>query len=74
MIISKVHKQAKPSIAVASQASLHTAARKPDALPSQETAKIRERAYELYEVGGREDGHDEENWLRAEQEILKRRV
>jgi hypothetical protein len=76
MIVSKVHKQAKPSIAVASQTSLHTVAvaRKPDALPSQETAKIRERAYELYEVGGREHGHDEENWLRAEQEILKQLV
>jgi DUF2934 family protein len=74
MIISKVHKQAKPSIAVDSQTSLRTVARKPDALPSQETARIRERAYELYEVGGREHGHDEQDWLRAEQEILKQRV
>jgi len=46
----------------------------PDTLPSQETARIKERAYELYEVGGREHGHDEQDWLRAEQEILKQRV
>jgi hypothetical protein len=74
MIVSKIHKQTKPSIAVASQPSRHTMASKPDTLPSQETARIRERAYELYEVGGREHGHDERDWLRAEQEILKPRV
>ena len=32
---------------------------------------IRARAYELYESRGRENGQDEEDWLRAEQEILK---
>lgn len=31
---------------------------------------IRERAYELYERRGREDGHDLEDWLEAEAEIL----
>ena len=31
--------------------------------------KIRQRAYELYEARGREDGHDLEDWLRAEEEI-----
>jgi hypothetical protein len=41
----------------------------PDAVPSQET--IRARAYELYEIRGRETGQDEQDWLRAEQEILK---
>jgi hypothetical protein len=30
---------------------------------------IRLRAYELYEARGREDGHDREDWLRAEEEI-----
>jgi hypothetical protein len=76
MIVSKVqHKQAKPSIAVDPQTSLRAVAMKPDALPSpQETAGIRERAYELYEVCGRKPGHDEQDWLRAEQEILKQRV
>lgn len=31
---------------------------------------IRERAYHLYERRGREDGHDLEDWLEAEAEIL----
>ena len=31
--------------------------------------EIRRRAYELYEKRGREDGHDLDNWLRAEAEI-----
>jgi DUF2934 family protein len=31
--------------------------------------QIRQRAYELYEARGREDGHEEEDWLRAEKEI-----
>jgi hypothetical protein len=39
-------------------------------VPSQD--RIRERAYELYESRGRESGHDERDWLCAEQEILKR--
>ena len=30
---------------------------------------IRERAHELYEARGREDGHELEDWLRAEEEI-----
>jgi len=32
--------------------------------------EIRCRAYELYEQRGREDGHDFEDWLRAEEEIV----
>lgn len=31
--------------------------------------KIRERAYQLYQERGRRDGHDVEDWLRAEAEI-----
>ncbi len=31
--------------------------------------QIRLRAYELYEARGREDGHEVEDWLRAEEEI-----
>ena len=43
----------------------------PGAVLSQD--KIRERAYELYESRGREPGRDEQDWLRAEQEILNRK-
>lgn len=31
--------------------------------------QIRTRAYELYEGRGRTDGHDVDDWLRAESEI-----
>jgi DUF2934 family protein len=34
--------------------------------------QIRCRAYELYEERGREDGHDLEDWLRAEAEVAGR--
>jgi len=32
---------------------------------------IRSRAYALYEERGREDGHDIEDWLRAETELIE---
>lgn len=32
--------------------------------------RIRERAYELYEERGKEEGHALDDWLRAEEEIL----
>lgn len=32
-------------------------------------SRIRERAHELYEVRGREEGHEVEDWLRAEDEL-----
>jgi Protein of unknown function (DUF2934) len=38
------------------------------AVPPQD--RIRERAYQLYESRGREPGQDEQDWFRAEQEIL----
>jgi hypothetical protein len=31
---------------------------------------VRRRAYEFYIERGREDGHDVEDWLRAEEEVL----
>lgn len=42
-------------------------------LPSLDDA-IRIRAYELYEARGREPGHAEEDWLRAEAEIRGSRL
>jgi hypothetical protein len=35
--------------------------------------EIRRRAHELYEQRGREDGHDIEDWLRAEEEVTQKR-
>ena len=34
--------------------------------------QIRRRAYEIYETRGREEGHDLEDWLRAEQEVASK--
>ena len=31
--------------------------------------QIRLRAYELYEARGKEDGHEQEDWFRAKEEI-----
>lgn len=36
--------------------------------------QIRLRAYELYEEGGREGGHDLDDWLRAEAEIMQKKA
>jgi Protein of unknown function (DUF2934) len=36
--------------------------------------QIRQRAYELYEERGREEGHEEEDWLRAEAEIMQKKA
>ena len=36
--------------------------------------EIRRRAYELYEERGREEGHETEDWLRAEAEIMDKKV
>jgi hypothetical protein len=45
-----------------------------DAHPSSLTLHIektfRRRGYELYEQRGREDGHAQEDWMRAEAEIV----
>jgi hypothetical protein len=50
-----------------------TPLRNPSATVTSETQKvehqIRLRAHELYEARGREDGHDLEDWLRAEDEM-----
>ena len=36
--------------------------------------QIRQRAYELYEECGREDGHELDDWLRAEAEIMQKKA
>jgi len=58
----------------------------PDATKKQPTTEISElqeleleyqirlRAYELYEARGRKDGHELDDWLRAEAEITQKKV
>ena len=54
----------------------------PTSMPSKATAisdpvssqdQIRERAYQLYESGGRQDGQAQQDWLIAEKQILNQR-
>ncbi len=71
MIDSKANKQPKPKTVVGPKSSTGTVAMMPDTAPSHD--RIRERAYELYESRGREPGQEEQDWLGAEQEILKRK-
>ena len=42
---------------------------KSGAPPPSLEEQIQRRAYRLYEARGREDGHELEDWLRAEEEI-----
>ncbi len=42
---------------------------KRDAAITTHEGSVRARAYELYEVRGRIDGHAEEDWLQAEGEV-----
>jgi hypothetical protein len=68
MISAKTQKQSQPNDAVASKASPAKVMMMANA-PSHDA--IRERAYELYESRGREPGQEEQDWLRAEHDILK---
>jgi len=42
--------------------------------PQQLEHQIRLRAQELYEARGREDGHELDDWLRAEEEITQKKA
>lgn len=42
------------------------------ASPADLESKIRQRAYELYVERGNTSGHQNEDWLRAEREVLAR--
>jgi hypothetical protein len=52
--------------------STHVTKKSPTAVtshPQDLEHQMRLRAYELYEARGGEDGHEVEDWLRAEEEI-----
>ncbi len=70
MISPRIQKQPQPNIVVGPKSSPGKAAITPDTVPSQD--RIRERAYELYEGRGREPGQDEQDWFRAERDVLSR--
>ncbi len=68
MISPKVQKQPQPKIVAGPKSFPGKMAMVPDNVSSQD--RIRERAYELYEGRGREPGQDEQDWFRAEREVL----
>jgi hypothetical protein len=68
MINSSAGKQPKPTTVVEPKKFPERMTALPNAVPSEEM--IRARAYDLYESRGREPGQDEQDWLRAEQEII----
>jgi Protein of unknown function (DUF2934) len=51
-----------------------TGAKKNPENPATLHARISRRAYELYEEHGRQPGHELEDWLQAEQDILSERM
>ena len=71
MFDPKANKQPKAPVVVPSKISPGKLEMMPDAVLSE--SKIRERAYELYESRGREPGQGEQDWLRAEKELLRQR-
>ena len=70
MIDPKASKQPKPNTFSDLKRVPSKMAIMSDTVRSQEL--IRARAYELYESRGREPGQDEQDWFRAEQEILNK--
>jgi hypothetical protein len=62
-------KQPPPKIIVGPKSSTDRVTTMQAAVPSQD--RIRARAYEMYESRGGEPGQHEQDWFRAEQEILK---
>lgn len=66
----RVSKQPKPKTIVTPESSLPETSAVSDAVTFQ--GQIRERAYQLYESGGRQDGRADHDWFTAEQQILNR--
>ncbi len=70
MVNSITGKQPKPTTAVDPKRGPEKITTMSSPVISEEI--IRARAYDLYESRGREPGHDKQDWLRAEQEIVNR--
>ena len=68
MLDRGVPKPAKPT---ASPGKRYMPTRPNAITPSHD--QIRQRAYELYELRGRQDGSSEQDWLEAERQMLARK-
>lgn len=71
MIDPKAVKQVKPQTQAAPKGVSTKSASPPDATRLQD--RIRSRAHELYLSRGRGPGHEQQDWLQAEQETLNPR-
>jgi hypothetical protein len=71
--LTPLRRQAYVCIEGASPMSAHPTKKPPATVsgPQELVIRIRERAYELYEARGKEDGRDLEDWLLAEEEIME---
>jgi hypothetical protein len=67
----KTSNQPKPKAIVSPESTLPRTTAVSDTAAVQD--QIRERAYQLYESRGGQDGQDQQDWLKAEQQILKQR-
>ena len=70
MFDPKASKNQRPATLPRKVTSPAVSPKAPDVIPSHH--EISQRAYELYESGGRQDGRDQRDWLTAEREILVR--
>ena len=71
MFDPNVTQNPKPQIPASAKSTSPKVTAISDPVPSQD--QIRERAYQLYKSRGGQDGQDQQDWLSAEQQILKQR-
>jgi Protein of unknown function (DUF2934) len=69
MIDPQAHKHPLSATPVSPKASTAKMPAALAAVPSRDM--IRQRAYQLYESRGREPGHADQDWFRAERELAK---
>ncbi|HTS71591.1 MAG TPA: DUF2934 domain-containing protein [Terriglobia bacterium] len=70
MIVSRVEKRPKLNKKVDAPVIAPAVETTTAKIPTSQDA-IRERAYQMYQKRGSKDGHDMQDWLRAERQILK---
>jgi hypothetical protein len=68
MIVSKVQNQSKSKQADSSQSAPANASAMPNACCVH--TEIRERAYQMFEERGSGHGHEMQDWLRAERQVM----
>jgi hypothetical protein len=70
MISVKAQRPSQPTTVAGPKSSANNVVTMLNTAPSQD--RIRDRAYQLYQSRGCEAGQEQQDWLRAEKEILSR--